>query len=142
MKTLPLFLAISLLIGMISGCTKDANNLTENIYVNERFPDSSEKFHPDSMRVFTFESYFKNWVTVSKQDQILAEGYIETYSNGSAGRFLVKAQSRDRITIRAAKEQASFRLKDGYKYLYINKLNTNKWTVTTLFRIYNPKAIC
>ena len=116
------------------GCERDIKSgcqpVSETIFVNERFPSQIEQYSPDSMRVFTFEYDFTDSVSIETGSRIIAKGYVATGSNGFAGRLLVKAQPNEEIVIRAINGCAHFILKDGYKYLYINRLKNKNWTIT------------
>lgn len=107
----------------------DCRPITESIYVNERFPSHIEQYHPDSVRVFTFENNFSDSVAVSVSGTVAARGYLATKSNGFAGRLLVKAQPNEEIVINTTSGCARFKLKEGYKYLYINRSENQKWDV-------------
>ncbi len=133
MRQLTFLLAISWAASTFLGCQQeipsDCRPVTESIYINDRFPAAIEQYHPDSLRVFTFESNFSDSVAISVSSGVVAKGYLATKSNGLAGRLLVNAQPNDEITINATSGCARFKLKDGCKYLYINRSDDKKWNV-------------
>jgi hypothetical protein len=133
MRQLTFLLSIGGITINFFGCRQDiqsnCRSVTESIYINDRFPSHIEQYHPDSLRVFTFESDFKDSVTVSVGGSVAAKGYLVTKSNGFAGRLLIKAQANEELRINSATGCAHFHLKEGYKYLYINRSENKKWDV-------------
>lgn len=100
-----------------SGC----GPVSESVYVNERYPASIEPFDRNAARVFTFEEGFADTVSVFVDDALVAKRYLQTESNGLAGRIEVNARANAQITLVATTDCARFGLRDGYKYLYIRK---------------------
>ena len=134
MKQLTFLVAAIILILIHSSCDQDVQSgcrpVTESIYMNDRFPSQTEQFHPDSLRAFNFEYDFKDSVAISVRGSSVAKKYIATTTSGLAGVFLVKAQANDEIIISTTNGCAHFRLKDGYKFLYINRVENKDWRVT------------
>ena len=103
---------------------------TESIYVNQRFPNSIEPFDPAADRVFNFESSFQDTVVVLVDQQVVAKRYMDSNSSGLAAQLHVKAASGAKISIRTTPNDCvEFPLKDGYKYLYINRYPTRHWDI-------------
>lgn len=133
MRKSPFLLAIigvsTTLLGCDLGIESNCRSVSESVFVNERYPSDIEQFNSDSLRVFTFELDFKDTVSVSTSNTVLAKSYLITKSSGFAGQLKVKAQPDEEIVINTATSCAHFKLRDGYKYLYINRLENKNWTV-------------
>lgn len=121
--------AITGLLGCKLGIESECRSVSESVFVNKQHPSDIETFSSDSLRVFTFELDFKDTVSVSSANKILAKGYLTTKSNGLAGQLKVKAQSNEEIVINTSNGCAHFKLRDGYKYLYVNRSNNKNWTI-------------
>lgn len=124
-----IWLGLVSLTGCEQGIQSACQSVSERVYVNERFPADTAKYSPDSVRVFMFEYDFSDSIGVLADNNIAAKGYFVTKSNGLAGRLVVKAQPNDEIVINTTKGCAHFKLRDGYKYLYINRLNNKNWSI-------------
>lgn len=108
----------------------NCNTPTESIYVNQRYPESIEKFNPSEDRVLGFESSFSDTVAVFVDGLLVAKRYMKTSSNGSASQITVKAASGAKISISTTPNDcAEFQLKAGYKYVYINRYPVRKWDI-------------
>jgi hypothetical protein len=79
--------------------------------------------------VFIFESDFKDTVSVSAADKMVAKGYLVTKSNGLVGQLKMKAQSNEKIVINTSNGCTHFKPREGYKYLYINRSNNKNRTI-------------
>ena len=101
----------------------------ESVYVNNRYPDQIEPYNPDSARVFVFEQEFQDTVSVLIANKLIAKKHLQTQSNGLAAGVNINAQSNNEITITTNRSCTSFRLKDGYKYVYINQVQGREWTI-------------
>ena len=103
----------------------------ESIYINQRFPGSVEKFDPLSERVFNFESSFDDLVEVLVDGQSVARKRMENNSSGLAGQVKIKAPSGAKISIRTTPNDCvEFQLKQGYKYLFINRYPVRQWNIS------------
>ena len=108
----------------------DCAKPTESVYVNQRYPDQIEKFDPLADRVFNFESSFNDTVEVLVNEQVVAKGYMAGNSSGLAGQLKIKAPSGAKIAIRTTPNDCvEFLLKEGYKYLFINRYPIRKWDI-------------
>lgn len=108
----------------------DCATPTESIYVNQRFPNSIEKFDPLAERAFNFESSFRDTVEVLIDEKVVAKKYMESNSSRLAEQLKIKASSGAKISIRTTPNDCvEFRLKDGYKYLFINRYPVRKWDI-------------
>ena len=117
--------ALKKIVGFVN-CTEP----TESIYVNKKYPESIEKFDPFAERVFGFESSFQDTVYVYVDDRFASKTFLSTSSNGSAGQLRVKASAGSKVSLRTTPNDCvEFRLKDGYKYLYINRYPVRKWDI-------------
>ena len=109
----------------------DCATPTESVYVNKRFPNSSEKFDPSAERLFNFESSFEDIVEVFVDGKPVAKKRMESNSSGLADQLKIRAPARAKISIRTTPNDCvEFQLKDGYKYLFINRYPVRKWNVT------------
>ncbi|MFC5410002.1 hypothetical protein ACFPMF_11830 [Larkinella bovis] len=130
MRLFAFFLVVT---GILAGCESAAPSgcrpATERIYINQRFPDRAETFHPDSLRVFLFETQFDNTVSIQVGNSVIARQHLLTGPNGLAGRVFVRAKSQEKVVIRTANQCTYFKLKDGYKYLYIDKQRNLGWHI-------------
>lgn len=124
-----LICTLASLSGCDPGLDATCRSVTERIYVNDRFPSGNEKFNPDSMRVLTFEYDFNDSVAVFSGNNRLAGGFMATGSNGYAGRLRISAQPNEELTLVTTHGCAHFRLKDGYRYLYITRQDNTRWEV-------------
>lgn len=103
---------------------------TETIYVNKRYPESVEKFDPTEDRILGFESSFDDTVAVYVNGTFIERRTLKTSSNGSAGQIRIKAVSGAKISISTTPNDCTeFELKNGYKYLYINRYPARKWDI-------------
>lgn len=103
---------------------------TETIYVNKRYPESVEKFDPTEDRILGFESSFSDTVAVYVNGTFIERRTLKTSSNGSAGQIRIKAVSGAKISISTTPNDCmEFELKNGYKYLYINRYPARKWDI-------------
>ncbi|PQA54949.1 hypothetical protein [Siphonobacter curvatus] len=119
----------ALLMGML-GCKKEHELTCKTVSEEVDNRNASELFHRDSSRVFTFEMYFNDSVSIAVGSRVAATGrLVSDFTNGMARSFLIKAQPREIIMIQTTSDCAYFPLKDGYKYLYFNR-NKGKWKVT------------
>ena len=108
----------------------DCATPTESIYLNQRFPDQIEKFDPLAERVFNFESSFGDMVEVFVDGKSVAKKRMESNSSGLADQLKIKAAAGAKIAIRTTPNDCvEFQLKDGYKYLFINRYPVRKWNV-------------
>lgn len=135
-RTLAFCLVLSALITTV-GCKQEplvnqasCDPVEESVHVNERYPSSIEPFSADSLRVLTFESNFKDTISVRIGNQLLAKEYLETTPSSLAGRMELALRVNQEITLKAGEGCARFKLRDGYKYLYINRLADKGWTIT------------
>lgn len=103
---------------------------TETIYVNKRYPESFERFDPAEDRIFGFEASFDDTVAVYVNGTLVERRTLKTSSNGSAGQIRVKAAAGAKISISTTPNDClEFELKDGFKYLYINRYPVRKWDI-------------
>jgi hypothetical protein len=127
-----LLIVVCVVYGLL-GCDpkieSECRTVSESVFVNEQHSFDIEPFSSDSLLVFTFELDFHDTVSVFATDKLLAKGYLVTKSNGLAGQLKVKAQSNEEIVINTSNGCAHFKLRGGYKYLYVNRLNNKKWTI-------------
>lgn len=108
----------------------DCAKPTESIYVNQRYPDQVEPFNPTTERVFNFESSFNDTVEVLVNEAVVAKRYMAGNSSGLAGQLKIKALSGAKIAIRTTPNDCvEFTLKEGYKYLFINRYPIRKWDI-------------
>lgn len=108
----------------------DCAKPTESIYVNQRYPDHIEKFDPAADRVFNFESSFNDTVVVLVDQKIVAKKYMDSNSSGLAAQLKIKATAGAKIAIQTTPNDCvEFDLKEGYKYLFINRYPVRKWDV-------------
>lgn len=108
----------------------DCAKPTESIYVNQRFPDHIEKFDPAADRVLNFESSFNDTVVVLVDQKVVAKKYMDSNSSGLAGQLKIKAPAGAQIAIRTTPNDCvEFGLKEGYKYLFINRYPVRKWDI-------------
>ncbi|WP_420154586.1 hypothetical protein [Siphonobacter sp.] len=125
---LPILLSI-LLLNLLS-CTKEHEITCKSVSEDVDERANPEPFHRDSLRIFTFEHTFDDSLSIVVDNQVEAKGRVGTdFSLGMAKSFSIKAQSGQMIRIQTSSDCASFSLKDGYKYLYINR-NNGKWKLT------------
>lgn len=116
-------------MGML-GCKKEHELTCKTVSEEVDNRKASELFHRDSSRVFTFEMYFNDSVSIAVGSRVAATGrLVSDFTNGMARSFRIKAQPREIIMIQTTSDGAYFPLKDGYKYLYFNR-NKGKWKVT------------
>jgi hypothetical protein len=71
---LTVFCAFTVLLGCEPGIESVCRSVSESVFVNEQHPSNIEPFSSDSLRVFTFELDFKDTVSVSGANKILAKG--------------------------------------------------------------------
>ena len=103
---------------------------TETVYVNKRYPDSIEKFDPTEDRIIGFESSFDDTVAIYVNGTLVERRTLKTSSNGSAGQVRIKAKTGAKISISTTPNDCmEFELKDGYKYLFINRYPARKWDI-------------
>lgn len=108
----------------------DCATPAESIYINQRYPDQVEKFDPFADRVFNFESSFSDTVAVLVDDKLVAKKYMKSNSSGLSDQLKIKASSGAKISIRTTPADCvEFRLKEGYKYLFINRYPVRKWDI-------------
>ncbi len=109
-----------------SGCL----SVTESVYVNTRYPDHIDPYYPDSARVLNFEEYFEDTVSVFVGNRLVAKQFMQTKSNGLAKSLRVKARANEELRITLGQNGcASFRLKDGYQYLYVTRSEGRGWAI-------------
>lgn len=109
----------------------DCAKPTESVYVNQRFPNSIEKFDPMAERVLNFESSFNDTVVVLVNQKVVAKKYMDSNSSGLAGQLKIMASPDAVIAIRTTPNDCvEFSLKDGYKYLFINRYPIRKWDIS------------
>lgn len=122
-------LGLTGLLGCEQGIQSGCRSVSETVDVNKPSPNSIEPFSPDSARVFMFEYNFNEPISVLVNDNLIAQKQLEASTNGLAGRLLVKARPNDEIVLKTTNGCAHFNLKDGYKYLYITRINNKDWAI-------------
>ncbi len=119
----------ALLIGML-GCKKEHEVTCKTVSEEVDNQKASKPFHRDSSRVFTFEMFFNDSVSITVGNRVAITGHLSSnLTTGMAQKFSIKAQPGELIMIQTTSDCAYFPLKDGYKYLYFNR-NKGKWKVT------------
>ena len=109
----------------------DCAKPTESIYINQHFPNSIEKFDPMAERVLNFESSFNDTVVVLVNQKVVAKKYMDSNSSGLAGQFRIIAPVGAVIAIRTTPNDCvEFSMKEGYKYLFINRYPIRKWDIS------------
>jgi hypothetical protein len=124
-----IWLGLVCLPGCEQGINSGCRSVSESVYVNERFPADTAIYSPDSARVFMFEYDFNESISLSVNNNLIAQADFVTTTAGLAGRLVVKAKPTDEIVISTTNGCAHFKLRDGYKYLYINRLNNKDWRI-------------
>ena len=108
----------------------DCATPAESIYVNQRYSDQVQKFDPFADRIFIFESSFSDTVAVLVDEKLVAKKYMKGNSSGLSDQLKIKASSGAKISIRTTPNDCvEFRLKEGYKYLFINRYPVRKWDI-------------
>jgi hypothetical protein len=102
----------------------------DSVWINKRFPKQLERY--EKKTIFIFEQVFTDTVSVLVDGKLVAKEYMESTS---AGRILkdvvVSRPLLGDVVVRSARFSCTqFKLRKGYKYVYINQDAFGKWFIT------------
>lgn len=132
-------LAILLLLSAVSSLFGQVGKLEECSYPDEKIsippvhPQLIEKYDPAASKVFMFEEGFNDTISIWVADKLIFKKYMRSDSEvGFADRKNIKIKPETEVTIRTVEQGCTrFRLKKGYKYIYIQRdWNNGQWGLT------------
>jgi hypothetical protein len=134
-----LLLAIVLFLSAASSLFGQVKKLVECPYPDEKIsippvhPKLIEKYDPAAAKVFMFEEGFKDTISIWVADKLIFKKYMKSDAEGGfADRANIKVKPKTEVTFRMVEQGCTrFRLKKGYKYIYVQRdYNNGQWGLT------------
>jgi hypothetical protein len=133
-----ILLAKVLFLFAASSLFGQANKIEECAYPDEKIsidlvhPKRNEKYDLTAVKVFTFEDDFRDTISVWVADKLILKKYMKTDEEGGfADRVNIKIEPKTEVIIRTVEQGCTqFRLKKGYKYIYVLRDINGRWGVT------------
>ena len=109
----------------------DCSYPSEKISIDPIHPKRIEKYDPSVAKIFVFEDDFRDTISILVANNLILKKYMESDAEGGfADRVPVKVRPKTEIIIGTEKRGCTrFKLKKGYKYVYIQRHYDGQWSI-------------